>query len=265
MKECVEKIKRANPEFKHHLFDNTERRNFIEQNFEPKVLEAYDALIPGAYRADLWRYCVLYKLGGIYLDIKFEPIGDFKFIELCDKEYWVVDRPYALSDATAEHNLYLVNHPRYLEYVSPKISTVYWKNKKIGVYNALIICKPKNKLLKQCIDQVVQNVQRHFYGHNCLYPTGPGMISELMSEKQYKSFIRNAELFNSLCGNKIYSKQKPILKHYAEYRNEQKQCASDRLLTHYPDCWLNKKVYKTILSSQTNQLLTLSDTTTVPV
>ena len=33
------------------------------------VLKAYDSLIPNAYKADLWRYCVLYKYGGIYGDL----------------------------------------------------------------------------------------------------------------------------------------------------------------------------------------------------
>jgi mannosyltransferase OCH1-like enzyme len=33
------------------------------------VLKAYNMLIPTAYKADLWRYCVLYKYGGIYGDM----------------------------------------------------------------------------------------------------------------------------------------------------------------------------------------------------
>lgn len=31
--------------------------------------EAYDALIPGAFKADLFRYCVLFIHGGIYADV----------------------------------------------------------------------------------------------------------------------------------------------------------------------------------------------------
>jgi hypothetical protein len=33
------------------------------------VIKAYDSLIPTAYKADLWRYCILYKYGGIYGDM----------------------------------------------------------------------------------------------------------------------------------------------------------------------------------------------------
>ena len=103
------------------------------------------------------------------------------------------------------------------------------------------------------------------------YPTGPGMIVDLMTEKQYRSFVQNTELFNSLCGHKIYSKQKPILKHYSEYRKEQSLSEIKKQLPHYHDCWDNKNIYKTKLTSQidsnnsTNPQLTSSASTTIPV
>ena len=59
-----------NPDWEYHFFDKDDRRNFIKDNFPKKVLDAYDNLIPGAYKADLWRYCVLYIHGGVYTDIK---------------------------------------------------------------------------------------------------------------------------------------------------------------------------------------------------
>ena len=73
MRQSVEYIKRSNPRFHHRLFDDNECHDFIRDNFDESVLHAYNKLIPGAYKADLWRYCVLYKLGGIYLDIKYIP------------------------------------------------------------------------------------------------------------------------------------------------------------------------------------------------
>ena len=58
MKENLEKLKQQNPEFEFFLFDDDERREFIATHFEKDVLEAYDTLLPGAYKADLWRYCI---------------------------------------------------------------------------------------------------------------------------------------------------------------------------------------------------------------
>lgn len=38
-------------------------------HFPAEVKEAYDDLIPGAFKADLFRYCVLFIYGGVYADI----------------------------------------------------------------------------------------------------------------------------------------------------------------------------------------------------
>ena len=74
MKENLEFNKYANPKITFHLYDDSECREFIKNNFEPDVLEAYNSLIPCSYKSDLWRYCVLYINGGIYLDIKYNYI-----------------------------------------------------------------------------------------------------------------------------------------------------------------------------------------------
>lgn len=49
-------------------FNDKECYNIIE-SMNYRVKNAYDSLIPTAYKADLWRYCVLYKYGGIYGDM----------------------------------------------------------------------------------------------------------------------------------------------------------------------------------------------------
>ena len=95
MRECVEKLKYDNPEFKHSLYDESQCRRFIEKHFDKEVLNAYDNIIPSAYKCDLWRYCIMYKKGGIYLDIKFQCEPGFKLMELTDREHYVLDRPYA--------------------------------------------------------------------------------------------------------------------------------------------------------------------------
>jgi mannosyltransferase OCH1-like enzyme len=119
MKECVENLKKENTEFTHYLYDDNDCRNFIINNFDKNIIKAYDSLIPGAYKADLWRYCVLYKLGGIYLDIKYYCVNGFKLKTLTDKEYFIRDIEASGS----------------------------------GIYNAFMICKPGNKKLLNCINK----------------------------------------------------------------------------------------------------------------
>lgn len=59
-----------NPEYEYIFYDKKDRRIFIKNNFGQEVLEAYDILVPGAYKADLFRYCYLYLNGGCYFDCK---------------------------------------------------------------------------------------------------------------------------------------------------------------------------------------------------
>jgi mannosyltransferase OCH1-like enzyme len=91
MFQMIKKMIKSNPRFRYYLFDDNDCRNFIQKNFDTDVLHAYNNLIPGAYKADLWRYCILYKYGGIYIDIKYYPVNNFKLFNLLKKEHWVLD------------------------------------------------------------------------------------------------------------------------------------------------------------------------------
>ena len=239
MRECVYELKRQNPEFKHHLYDDKECRDFIKNNFDKSVLNAYDNLIPGAYKADLWRYCILYKKGGIYLDIKFQCEKGFKLIELVDKEYLVLDRPYA-SFITLEDELKMLNDKYYYYHIINNLDSTFWENGEIGIYNAVMICKAGNPVLLKCIEQIVSNVEKHYYGYNPLAVSGPILLGKKYFANDY-SKIKNFELFNSLNGDYIVNKKRIILTHYPEYRIEQNIYANKE---YYHKMWHNKTIYK---------------------
>lgn len=61
------------------IFDDDEAEAYIKRYFTEQVVQAYRKL-RGAHRADLFRYCLLYQYGGVYLDIKSKlthPIESF--------------------------------------------------------------------------------------------------------------------------------------------------------------------------------------------
>ena len=97
MRGCVDRLRQQHTGWEFTLYDDQECRDFLVAHFEPDVVAAYDRLIPGAFRADLWRYCVLWVYGGVYLDIKYECVGDFRLDDLvaggcwcgCRKDVWV--------------------------------------------------------------------------------------------------------------------------------------------------------------------------------
>ena len=53
----------------HKFYDDAAAAAFLQEHFPPAVLEAYDAIQPGAFKADLFRYCVLLIQGGVYADM----------------------------------------------------------------------------------------------------------------------------------------------------------------------------------------------------
>lgn len=211
MKRCTNLLKKANPEFEYHLYDDNDCIEFIKNNFNPDVLWAFNQLIPGAYKADLWRYCILYINGGIYLDIKYKCINEFKLISLLNKEHYVLDR-----------------------------YDIYYNSKK-GIYNGLMVCKPQNSLLLKLINRIVYNVKNKFYGYNSLNPTGPVLFA-YMYEKHVKQINSNDfELKYSINGMNILYNDIPILKLYHEYRYE---ASKHQKVSHYGKLWEERKIYK---------------------
>jgi mannosyltransferase OCH1-like enzyme len=209
MAESVEIIKILNPRFNHYLFDDNDCREFIQNNFDPSVLHAYNSLIPGAYKADLWRYCILYIKGGLYLDIKLKCINGFKLIELTEKEHFVKDR---LS---------------------------------FGIYNALMVCKAGNPLLLKAINKIVENVKNRYYGNFFLEPTGPKLLSKIIKNSReltkninvdlhHKQYIDNNLKF-IIYNNFI------ILKSYHGHSQEKEQNSK---VPHYGILWANRNIYK---------------------
>jgi len=241
MNENVKKLKKINSEFKHHLYDDNDCRDFIKNNFDKDVLNAFDTLIPGAYKADLWRYCILYKKGGIYLDIKFQCENNFKLIELTDKEYFVLDRPYAAHNINIKNELIMVNDKNYYKNNFKKIDVDFWKNKNIGLYNALMVCKSNNPILLECINSIDENVKNKNYDYNPIYVTGPGLLGEKYFKGDYSNIEKKIDLFNSLNGNYILNRNKKILSHYPEYRIEQQKYQKNE---YYHVLWKKRKIYK---------------------
>ncbi len=212
MKLCVESIKNENPEFEHYLFDDNDCREYIKNNFNLEVLNAFDRLIPGAYKADLWRYCVLYKEGGIYLDIKYKCVNGFKLIALTEKEHFTND----WSKYTIGEN----------------------KGINEGIYNALLVCLPKNEILKIAINKIVRHVKNGFKGINPLHPTGPYLLKDIVNKEIRKD--EELDFYKRGCLCIRYGLYK-ILEYYPEYRMEQKKFQKTG---HYSNLWKKNRIYK---------------------
>ncbi len=68
----IEQLSATNPDWRVCVYGNKECEQFISKNFDVSTLRRYRQINAkyGAARADFFRYLCLYKLGGVYLDIK---------------------------------------------------------------------------------------------------------------------------------------------------------------------------------------------------
>ena len=204
MAKSIKTIQLLNPKFKYFLFDDNDCREFIKTHFKPQVLWAYDSLTPGAYKADLWRYCVLFIHGGIYLDIKYTPLNQFRFINLLEKEHLVSDID------------------------------------NVNIYNALMVCLPKNEILFKCIQKIVENVKNKYYGKSCLEPTGPALLSNFVSTSENIVDLSHSQLNDNYNYKIIYFNDIPILKSYNNHIQERDKYSKKK---HYATLWKERKIY----------------------
>ena len=79
MHALMQRLVAMNPTYEYLYFSDAEAEIFTRDHCGARVLAAYLRLRPGAFRADIWRYCVLSVLGGVYLDADFDvavPLDD---------------------------------------------------------------------------------------------------------------------------------------------------------------------------------------------
>ena len=141
----LESFKRLHPAFAHSLYGNESGRDFIRRHFDRDTLEAYDELVPLAYRADLLRYCLLYQRGGIYADLS-------------------VDFFTPLLDDPGEDRLLLFRDG---------YSAAPWI-----VSNSLMYAPAREQVFEHCIRSIIEHTRRKYYGTNQLCPTGPNLLGQ---------------------------------------------------------------------------------------
>ena len=206
MAKTVARLKSMNPEFKHYLFDDYDCRRFIAKYYDKDVLGAFDALVPGAYKADLWRYCVLYKYGGVYLDIKLSPVEGFRLKDLCTSNQYCKDIPESCVEGS------------------------------VSLFNGFLVSRPCNPIMMNCIKRILENVRNRYYGTRDLEPTGPVLLG---------SFFHPSEQFDIKLVKgppvSITYRDKTIFETYPTYR---KELTFHSRVSHYGSLWKEKRVYK---------------------
>jgi len=112
MEENVRKLRELNPEYEYKFYDDEDCKQFLLQNFGQNYANAFDALVPGAFKCDFWRYAILYLHGGVYLDMDMIPLKPFRemipedvsFVSVVDRDIIGVPGIYQAFIATAPNS-----------------------------------------------------------------------------------------------------------------------------------------------------------------
>ncbi len=68
----IERLRAMNPGWDYRFYDDAAIETFIRSEFQPEFYQAYRRINPvyGPARADFFRYLLMYRYGGVYLDLK---------------------------------------------------------------------------------------------------------------------------------------------------------------------------------------------------
>jgi hypothetical protein len=131
MSRLVQSFQQSGWEYK--FYSDDQAGNFLSTHFPDPVRQAYDALRPGAFKADLFRYCVLLIHGGVYADV----------------------------DILLESNLDKAIPPD-VAFMVPIDEPGTPVNKRMCLWNGFIAASPGHPYLAKAIETVVNQVRNRF-------------------------------------------------------------------------------------------------------
>jgi hypothetical protein len=212
-----------NREYELQYYDDEMSRQFLTNYFPPEVINCYDKLIPGAYKADLFRAAYLYQNGGIYIDTGMLPLIPFRDIIneqttfLCVKDYTKIGK----------------RHDNY-------------------IYNALLACTAKHPIMYEYLQNIISNVSQENYGEDPLDITGPAVLGKICQRSMPPdAIILQLELSGKFLTAGTfcitYNRHNICYTKYKGYRQDQK----NNNKPHYCDYYNNRNVFgQDILSTK---------------
>lgn len=147
VQEKINSFKELNSDYTYYLYDDNDMDDFVNEHFNGEISECYNKLNIIVAKVDFWRYLVLYKYGGIYLDM--DSSIEKPLNELINHE------DQAIITAEGNPNLY-----------------VQWS----------LIFSKEHPILKKTIELICNNIKNNRYPNDIHKMTGPGVYTEAINE-----------------------------------------------------------------------------------
>jgi len=139
----INKLKKRNPTYTYQFFDDDMVDVFIRENFDDETNNLFKKINIGAAKADFFRYAILYKKGGVYLDI------DSLILKRLDT--FILPTDNAIIAKENNGNVY-----------------VQWG----------LIFEVGHPFLKKTLDIIIDNLKENKYPYDVHKMTGPSAFTE---------------------------------------------------------------------------------------
>ena len=143
----INRFRKNNKDYQYEFYDDQRIESFFLEEFGAEILSYYKRINIGAAKADMFRYAVLLKKGGIYIDIDSDIKG-------------------SLNDIIKKEDKAIIS----LE-----------KNPDLFVQWALIY-EPNHPFLQRTLDKVIDNIKVNRYPNDVHKMTGPSVYTEAINE-----------------------------------------------------------------------------------
>ncbi|MBW8360761.1 MAG: glycosyl transferase [Kaistella sp.] len=143
----IRRMLKRNPGYSYHFYDDEKIVRFLAEEYPEEYLKAYNRLTIGAAKADFFRYAILYKKGGIYIDIDSGVRTRF-------------------SDFIKEDDVALVTDE------VPPTYYVQWA----------LFYEAGHPFLAKTMEMMLDNIKTHRFPHNVHKTTGPSVYTLAVKE-----------------------------------------------------------------------------------
>lgn len=207
----IDDMKKYYQGYEYQFFLDDDMDDFVNNNFDKDIINCYNSLNIRVAKVDFWRYLILYKHGGIYLDMDsgiHHPLNDL-----------IKDDDDAIITAEGNPNLY-----------------VQWA----------LIFKKEHPILKKTIEIVTENIKMNKYPHDIHKMTGPTAFTLAVNEvhkELYNDTINHATICKDT--NNIYNKDGVRYRIYGIDYNQYFSCKYPECRTLFKDSVKWKILQKT--------------------
>jgi mannosyltransferase OCH1-like enzyme len=154
-------FRKKNPEYQYEFYDDKRIESFFEQEFSKDVFDAYTRLNIGAAKADMFRYAILLKKGGVYLDIDSGIKGKLS------------------------------------EFIFPEDRAVISWEGNPGLYvQWALVYEANHPFLKRTLDLIVDNITSNRFPHDVHAMTGPTVYTKAINE----CLEEDPSILHRICG-----------------------------------------------------------------